>query len=145
VIARERWIEVCANQALPERGFLTLDILLYGGEIAPCLVFRFKGRVFAYRNQCVHMVRRLDGEQRRIFDEAGELLRCTMHGIVYQPETGESLSTLCKGEKLTAIKVVENEGRIFMADKRVSAIIGKGTRSSCIGLRSGFPDRSPTV
>ena len=126
MIARERWIEVCTHEALPEREFLNLDIL-YGGEIAPCLVFRFKGGVYAYRNQCVHMVRRLDGEQRRIFDEASELLRCTMHGIVYQPETGVSLSTLCEGEKLTSIKVVENEGRIFLADKRVRAMIDKET------------------
>jgi len=121
MIARERWIEICADAALPEKGFLTFDVL-YGGEIAPCLLIRFKGRVYAYRNQCVHMVRRLDGEQRRIFDEAGELLRCSMHGIVYQPETGTSLSTMCEGEKLTGIRVAENNGRIYLADKRVKAI-----------------------
>lgn len=121
MIARGKWILVCELADLGERQFLSLDVL-YGGEIASCLVFRYKARVYAYRNQCVHMVRRLDGESRRIFDEAGELLRCSMHGIVYRPETGESISTLCRGEKLCAIKVTEHEGCIYLTDKRVRTL-----------------------
>ncbi|HCS13503.1 MAG: (2Fe-2S)-binding protein [Zetaproteobacteria bacterium CG06_land_8_20_14_3_00_59_53] len=122
MLRRERWVHICEASALSEREFLTLDVL-HGGDIVSCLVFRYQGMVYAYRNQCVHMVRRLDGEQKRIFDDAGELLRCSMHGIVYQPQTGESLSTMCRGEKLTPVKITEHEGGIYITDKRVRGIV----------------------
>jgi len=118
MIKRERWVEACQSSELPERKHLTMDIQ-FAGEMISALLIRFQGAVYAYRNQCVHMVRRLDSEGDHIFDSSGELLRCTMHGIVYQPETGESLSNICHGQKLLSIKVTEDGGKIYFADKRV--------------------------
>ena len=86
------------------------------------VVFLFKGKVFAYLNQCVHMPRTLNCQRDTIFDEKRELLRCSMHGIVYQPETGESISTMCNGERLQALRLNEVDGNIYINDKRVSPV-----------------------
>ena len=65
------------------------------------------------------MPRELDCERDMIFDETGQYLRCSMHGIVYEPRTGESVSTMCNGERLTSVRVIEDEEGIWFNDKRV--------------------------
>lgn len=116
-IGRRR-IWVCTGEALTEGVHRRVDVL-YAGAPDSVLVFRFQGRCYAYRNQCVHMPRRLDCERDMIFDAAGRYLRCSMHGIVYDPCTGESLSTLCSGERLTAVRVLEDGQGVWLNDKRV--------------------------
>mgnify|MGYP000004674010 CR=1 FL=1 len=68
------------------------------------------------------MPRRLDCEKDMIFDAARENLRCSMHGIIYDPITGESLSTMCTGEKLTPVRMQEDEEGVWIIDKRVKPL-----------------------
>jgi nitrite reductase/ring-hydroxylating ferredoxin subunit len=118
---RVKQLLVCASGSLSEKKYVVLD-MLYKGEAHSGVVFRFKGKVFAYLNQCVHMPRTLNCQRDTIFDEKQELLRCSMHGIVYQPETGESISTMCNGERLQALRLNEVDGNIYINDKRVSPV-----------------------
>jgi nitrite reductase/ring-hydroxylating ferredoxin subunit len=123
VKTRDKKLLVCASESLSEKKYIILD-LLYQGEPHSGIVLRFNGKVFAYLNRCVHMPRRLNCERDTIFDEQQALLRCSMHGIVYQPETGESLSTMCHGERLRALRLNEADGNIYIDDKRVSPVQG---------------------
>ena len=109
---------VCASADLAEGQYRKLDII-FEGHPDECLLLRFDGKIYAYINRCVHMPRRLDGEEARVFDHTGRFLRCSMHGIVYTPQTGTSLSTMCEGESLCAIEVYEALGEIGIADFRV--------------------------
>ena len=92
------------------------------GELAPVIAFRNKGQCLAFRNRYVHMPRNLDGEINTIFDEAGRHLRCSMHGIIYDPLTGESLSTMCNGEQLIPVRILEDDKGIWRNDKRVKPL-----------------------
>ena len=65
------------------------------------------------------MPKALNCERDTVFDESRELLRCSMHGIVYDPVAGESLSTMCRGERLNLLRVDEIDGWIRISDKRV--------------------------
>ena len=114
-------IAVCGSEALAEGLHLKFKIRFEGRD-DECLLLRFEGKVYAYINRCVHMPRRLDCEQNSVFDHSGRYLRCSMHGIVYAPETGASLSTMCEGEQLRAVDVYEEDGEIGVADFRVSAV-----------------------
>lgn len=116
---RRPGIPVCASDQLGEKGFVIVDIR-YRHQPHSAIVFRFNQKVYSYLNQCVHMPRRLNCERDTIFDAQQMLLRCSMHGIVYQPETGESLSTMCNGQKLTTLKVEETGHQIVLRDKRLS-------------------------
>lgn len=111
---------VCAAAALADGEYRKLRLVFEQRE-EECLVVRFEGTVYAYINRCVHMPRRLDCEQKRIFDASGRYLRCSMHGIVYVPQTGASVSTMCEGERLRAVEVYEEGGEIGLADFRVTA------------------------
>lgn len=110
---------ICPADQLAEKDYMIVD-LLYSGDPHSGIVFRFNGKLFAYLNRCVHMPRRLNCERDTIFDPERKLLRCSMHGIVYAPETGTSLSTTCQGEKLQPLRLKELEGVIYLTDKRVA-------------------------
>lgn len=120
--SRSRHIRVCDADQLQEGDYLHVAVL-YSGYPASVLLFKYKGKFRAYRNRCVHMPRELDCEGDTIFDKTGNFLRCSMHGIIYDPLTGESLSTMCNGERLTAIKITEEHSNIWIVDKKITGII----------------------
>ena len=108
---------ICTSLQVPELGKFSFAIQ-FRGERRDAFLVRFKGMVYGYLNECAHMLRPLDCEQAHIFDESGQYLQCSMHGIQYDPKSGEALSDLCAGKKLTALKVREEEGWVYLVDKR---------------------------
>lgn len=114
-------LRVCASGALEEGAYVRIDVS-YAGIPTSILIFRYKGKCLAYRNQCVHMPRELDCEKNTIYDETGQYLRCSMHGIVYDPLTGASVSTMCQGEKLTPVRVFDDSENVWITDKRVKPL-----------------------
>ena len=89
-----------------------------GGVPARCAL---TGQVYAYINRCVHMPRRLDGEEPRFSTTADAICaaRCTASSIT--PQTGASVSAMCEGEQLRAVRVYEEDGEVGIADFRVTA------------------------
>ncbi len=114
-------VPVCPSGELKDKTHIIKEVQ-YRGKPHSAIVFRFRGQAYAYLNQCVHMPRRLDCERDTVFDNRHELLRCSMHGIVYQPETGESLSTMCEGERLKPLRLAEIDGEIHITDKRITPV-----------------------
>ena len=116
------WVHVRPAHELVDDGqYCCLDVLR-SGEPVSALILSYHGRVHAYYNRCVHMGRKLDCEDADVFDEDGELLRCSMHGVVYQPESGACLSAICAGKSLERIKVIESDGGIHIADKQLQPL-----------------------
>lgn len=118
---RRTEIWICNKDELTEGNYIRIDVL-YANEVSSVVVFRYKGDCLAYQNLCVHMPRRLDCEKDMIFDNSLKYLRCSMHGITYDPITGESLSEICKGKKLTPVAVQEREDGVWICDKRVKPL-----------------------
>jgi nitrite reductase/ring-hydroxylating ferredoxin subunit len=118
---RDRKFKICANEDLAEKDFRIVP-LQYKKKPINGIIFRFNQNLYAYVNQCVHMPRNLNCEANTIFDESEKLLRCSMHGTVYQPETGASISTRCNGERLQAIRLKVHDDVIYIDDKRVTAV-----------------------
>ena len=116
---------VATSEQLAEGAYLRMAVA-YTGEPISVLVFRYKGQCLAYRNRCVHMPRELDCEQDVIFDATGQYLRCSMHGIVYDPLTGESVSSICNGQRLMPIGIVEDEKGVWIEDMRVKFLMPAG-------------------
>jgi nitrite reductase/ring-hydroxylating ferredoxin subunit len=113
------WVNT--SDKLVHGSYLQMEVL-YAGEKIPVVIFRHNGKCLAYRNRCLHMPRKLDCELNTIFDLSGEYLRCSMHGIVYDPMTGESISTMCNGERLTPVELIEDEQGVWIVDRRVSKL-----------------------
>jgi nitrite reductase/ring-hydroxylating ferredoxin subunit len=121
--ARERRkLLVCDSAELADRQHRIVP-LLFKKQPETAIVLRYEGQVYAYLNQCVHMVRRLDCVHDAVFDEQQGHLRCSMHGITFDPTSGESLSVLCAGERLEPLRCEEIDSRVYLIDKRVTALM----------------------
>jgi nitrite reductase/ring-hydroxylating ferredoxin subunit len=110
-------ISICPSSQINELGKFPF-MIRYRGEKRNAVLIRFKGQVYGYLNQCVHMPRTLDCEDEHIFDDSERYLQCSMHSICYDPVTGESVSEICAGKKLTALKIIEEEGWVYLLDKK---------------------------
>jgi nitrite reductase/ring-hydroxylating ferredoxin subunit len=120
---------LCASADVPERGKRAVT-LLHRGIPAEALLIRYEGRVYAYLNRCVHMPKALDCENPDIFDPSGRYLQCSFHTVHYEPTTGEALSEICAGKKLTAVRVEEREGGVYLTDKRGRLVDAAGIAAS---------------
>jgi nitrite reductase/ring-hydroxylating ferredoxin subunit len=114
---------ICLASQVPELGKFAFSVL-YRGDQREALLVRFKGEVYGYINQCVHMVRRLDCEHEDIFDESGRYLQCSMHSICYDPVSGESMSEICAGKKLTRLQVKEEQDWVYLTEKKAKLLGG---------------------
>lgn len=94
------------------------------GQPVSVLVFMFERKPYSYVNHCMHMQRRLNCELDTIFDSERRYLRCSMHGFVFDPKTGECQSPVCYGQRLQAIRVEEIDGTIYFAEKHLTLIEG---------------------
>ncbi len=110
-------VAICRGVDVPESDKYGFTILRQGKQSEAFLI-RFKGVVYGYLNQCVHMPKTLDCEDGNIFDETGQYLQCSMHKICYDPQSGACVSELCSGKKLTALKVKEAGDWVYWLDKR---------------------------
>lgn len=117
-----RRVWVSTSQQLGERGQKIVRCT-YRGQAASALVVRFAGQVVGYLNRCVHMPFRLDCESSDILDAARKHIKCSMHGIIYDPLSGASVSTaLCTDRKLTRIRVIEQDDNIWLDDRKVAPV-----------------------
>lgn len=120
---KDRRIWVGTAEQLTAGSFKKLGVV-YRNRVTSVIVFSRDEQCYAYINQCVHMPRTLDCNSKAIFDASGNFLRCSFHGIVYDPCSGESVSTLCHGERLTSVRILQNEQGIWLNDKRVTPLPG---------------------
>lgn len=110
---------ICSSTALPELGKHAFKVL-YRSKAHAAIVVRFHGQVYAYLNQCLYSGKALDSEDANVFDETGHFLRASDSGICYSPITGEGFSPICMRQKLTALRVVELDGVIYLKDKQAT-------------------------
>lgn len=82
------------------------------GEFATGFVIRFEGKPYAYLNQCAHVSVELDWEHGRFFNVTHDFLICATHGAQYVPSSGVCILGPCKGKKLQAIDVTEDNNEI---------------------------------
>lgn len=119
-------MQLIPASALGERAYLALDVVQYSprGVSVPgnVIVFRHAGHIYAYRNLCMHMRQPLDGQVKAIFDAEGRWLRCSMHGFLFEPDTGECISPVCAGQSLPQIKIVEEAGWIALKEKNMQVL-----------------------
>lgn len=80
------------------------------GPHATGFVIRFEGKAYAYVNRCAHVPVELDWTHGQFFDTSQTVLICATHGAMYAPESGHCVLGPCKGKRLTALAVTEQDG-----------------------------------
>jgi len=110
---------ICTWEELQKTSYLARSIRLKNQPVS-AIIFAFEGCAYAYVNHCMHMHRPLNCEQDAIFDETGNYLRCSMHGFIFDPKTGECRSPVCLGQRLQSLRLEEIDGMLYFAEKHLS-------------------------
>lgn len=104
---------ICEASALTDGGKGIRFPVTAGGEDASGFVVRYKGRVHAYLNRCVHVSMELDWNEGDFFESSGSYLMCSTHGAMYVPDTGRCAGGPCRGGRLRPIMVIERDNQVF--------------------------------
>lgn len=84
------------------------------GEFVSGFVIRFKGKPYAYVNQCAHVSVELDWNEGDFFTAQQDYLICATHGAHYRPDNGFCVMGPCKGKSLKPIDVIEQNQKIII-------------------------------
>lgn len=106
-------ILICASEDVQEGGKGVRFPVTAGEYDSNGFVVRYDGVLYGYLNRCAHVPIELDWSPGEFFESSGLYLMCSTHGAIYDPETGYCAGGPCKGASLRAIKVMENEGKVF--------------------------------
>lgn len=106
-------------EEIKKKDFLKITVN-YKQQPTSIIVFSFDNQFYAYVNRCMHMQQPLDCQENAIFDDKKRLLRCSMHGFVFEPTSGECLSPVCANQHLQRIKLIVDNGAVYFSDKHVS-------------------------
>ncbi|MEW6293917.1 MAG: Rieske 2Fe-2S domain-containing protein [Pseudomonadota bacterium] len=105
---------ICASAELAEGGRGVRFETGSGADAAPAFVVRFRGEARAYLNRCGHTPMELDWKPGEFFDVSGLYLICATHGALFDPATGACLGGRCNGRGLDALRMVEENGEVFL-------------------------------
>lgn len=90
----------------------TLGIALNGQQY---LVVLHDTGVCAYLNRCPHLAIPLEWQENQFLDADTGLIRCSTHGALFLPATGECVSGPCSGDALTPIAIKQEGDAILLA------------------------------
>jgi nitrite reductase/ring-hydroxylating ferredoxin subunit len=105
---------ICASGDLADGGDGVRFDIEHKGETVPAFAIRNGGRIYAYLNRCAHIAMELDWKPGKFFDAEGEYLICSTHGALYAPESGACRGGPCRGAALSALKVIESGGKVYI-------------------------------
>lgn len=103
---------ICNSEDLLEKGKGIRFGLPELGERVNAFVIRFKGKPYAYINQCAHLPVELDWNEGDFFSREQDYLICATHGAQYEPHTGYCVLGPCQGKRLRPIVVNEQNGLV---------------------------------
>lgn len=104
--------DLCASDALPERGHAVVWDVLHWGRPARAFALRVDGQVVAYLNRCVHVPAEMDWQEGEFLDSDRRWIVCSIHGAHYEPTTGRCAAGPCGRGALTPVRVDESGGRV---------------------------------
>lgn len=105
-------VDLCASEALAERGRAVTFDLVWRGEPVRAFALRFEGRVVAYLNRCAHVPTEMDWNSGEFLDADKAFILCSIHGAAYHPQDGRCAGGPCGRGQLVRIPIGEEGGRV---------------------------------
>lgn len=76
----------------------------------------FKEHCYAYENSCPHTGVSLNWQEEQFFSFDGLFLQCSLHGALFEPESGSCIRGPCVGKNLNKINIVVENGIVYAAE-----------------------------
>ncbi len=106
-------IEVCALTELAEVDARGFDYPTRQGMRSGFVVRRGE-LVAAYRNVCPHAGHPLNWKPHAFLTRAKDRIMCSVHGAVFELDTGQCVAGPCPGRSLTSLRVEIRDGRVIV-------------------------------
>jgi naringenin degradation protein FdeD len=103
---------LCRVTDVPEngaKGFPGAD-----GAFTGLVVIRQHDQVYVYENSCPHIGTPLDWTPDRFLSADRRHLICATHGAEFTINTGVCISGPCRGDRLTPVSVLIQDGMIYV-------------------------------
>jgi nitrite reductase/ring-hydroxylating ferredoxin subunit len=109
---------ICRTVEIDDRD-VTGFVLMRAGDDGeaqpwPILITRKGSQFFGYENICPHQGLRLDTTPGQFLDEDENFITCGNHRSQFDPDTGHCFIGPCKGQQLTPVKLVIDEGDVCL-------------------------------
>ncbi|VAW63808.1 hypothetical protein MNBD_GAMMA09-1110 [hydrothermal vent metagenome] len=106
---------LCHNNEIPDPGSKGI-CLKQGSNERLLFLVKKQGQVYAYENKCPHAGINLEWQEDDFLDNELEHIQCTVHGALFQIETGNCLGGPCNGAGLTSVAIErDNDGNILLS------------------------------
>ncbi len=112
-------IKIAQESDLADGGSLAFSFERDGKRVDAFLV-RFEGSLCAYENVCRHLPVSLDYDDGQFFNREGDFIVCRTHGALYRPADGKCVQGPCGGESLYPLKIVMEEGAVWLGEEGVA-------------------------
>lgn len=96
-----------------------------GEDELDIVVAETNGARHAFVDCCPHQNIPLETFPHHFFAPGGKHLVCSGHGALFAPDTGLCVKGPCEGRSLRALKTVEKDGEIYLAEDRTPEEIAR--------------------
>ncbi len=117
---------IAASAELADGGPGVRFTVEHDGRAIEAFAIRHHGAVHAYLNVCAHQVVELDWVPGAFFTADRLHLICSLHGALYEPDTGRCVAGPCHGAALAKLEVSERaeDGTVVLVGAAVKAPSG---------------------
>jgi nitrite reductase/ring-hydroxylating ferredoxin subunit len=106
-------VRVCRLEELADRD--ALGFPLDGtGEAHTAFVVRKGTTLVAYRNVCPHAGNPLHWKPHAFLSKQRDLILCSVHGAIFDIETGRCIGGPCPGRSLAPLRVTVESGQVVV-------------------------------
>ena len=91
-------------------------VLKKDNESKDAFIIHFDNKYYAYLNSCPHTGVNLNWQEEQFFSLDELFLQCSIHGALFEPNTGACIHGPCVGEKLKALEFVIEDETIYLAE-----------------------------
>ncbi len=112
---------IAAGADLADGGQGVRFTIEHNGRTIEAFAIRHRGVVHAYLNVCAHQEAELDWVPGAFFTEDRLHLICSLHGALYEPDTGRCVAGPCRGTALAKLAVGERkeDGVVILSENAV--------------------------
>lgn len=95
----------------PDSPFQQIMATTAAGE--EIILVKVNGNTYGWRNSCPHVGVGLDYGDGDCLTEEGTLI-CSMHGALFEPDTGRCIAGPCAGDQLQQVPIRIEDGQVWL-------------------------------
>lgn len=106
--------KLCHLSDIDDPGAIGFELEHDNGDELLLFLVKNQGQVYGYKNKCPHGGVNLEWQANEFLDLDKALIQCSMHGALFQIDSGRCVSGPCNGDYLDRIELeIDDQGNIY--------------------------------